>query len=172
MDFSIKLNSEQFTKGLDEKRDRFSQALAVSRNMIASMMKEAVTADVTAAGRFPGDAVSVTVEGDTIRTVIDLPGASIFETGGTISGKPLLWIPFSNSDAAGIQAKDYGDQLFSVNKLDGGKPLLFSIRDRQPKYFGTPSVKIPKKFHVADIERRIMAVYADIFERALGGANG
>jgi hypothetical protein len=169
MDFSITLSSDSFKQSIDETRDRFAQATAVAKNMIASMMDTAVKADVTGAGDFSADAVSVTVDGDTITTTVDLPGAAIFETGGTIYGKPLLWIPFSGTDAEGVQASSYGDKLFSVNKLTGGVPMLFAIKDRAPKYFGVPNVNVPKKFHVAEIEQRVMAQYADVFERAFNG---
>lgn len=168
MDFEIRIDASGFKASIDETRDRFDQAFAVSKNMIASMMKTEVSADVASAGNFDTSKVTVAVDGDTITTTVDLPGAAIMETGGTIYGKPLLWLPFSGTDAEGVQASDYGGQLFSVNRLTGGVPLLFSINDRKPKYFGVPNVNVPKKFHVAEIEQRVMATYKDIFERALG----
>lgn len=169
MQFSITIDSDAFKQSIDEKRDRYSQAMAVSKNMIASMMQAAVAADVASAGKYDTKAVSTSVDGDEVVTIIDLPGAALLETGGTIYGKPLLWLPFSGTDAEGVQASNYGDKLFSVNRPTGGVPLLFSIRDRQPKYFGVPNVHVPKKFHVADIEQRVMAQYKDIFEASLNG---
>jgi hypothetical protein len=165
---SFTVNTDEFKKGLDETRDRYGQAMAVSRNMIASMMQTQVAADVAGAGKYDTRAVSTLVEGDTITTTIDVPGADLLESGGTIYGHPLLWIPFSGTDAEGIQASSYGDKLFSVNRLTGGVPMLFSIKDRAPKYFGVPNVNVPKKFHVADIQQRVMASLKDIFESALG----
>lgn len=169
MQFSITIDSDAFKKSIDEKRDRYSQAMAVSKNMIASMMQAAVASDVASAGKYDTKAVSTSVDGDEVVTTIDLPGAALLETGGTIFGKPLLWLPFSGTDAEGVQASNYGDKLFSVNRPTGGVPLLFSIRDHQPKYFGVPNVHVPKKFHVADIEQRVMAQYKDIFEASLNG---
>lgn len=175
MEISVKLNTDEFKKGIDEVRDRFDQAFAVSKNMIASMMLDQVTADISSAGNFGSnflDGLSVTAEGDTITTKLDAPGADIFATGGTISGHPLLWLPISGTDAEGIRASDYGDKLFSVNRKAGGVPLLFSIKDRAPKYFGIPSVTIPQKFHIAEIQRRVMDRLPEIFENALGAVNG
>lgn len=169
MQFSITIEDAAFKKGIDEQRDRFAQAMAVSRNMIASMMQKQVADDVTGAGNFSADAVTTEITGEEIVTTIDLPGASIFETGGTIYGHPLLWLPFSGTDAEGVQASSYGSQLFSVNRPTGGVPLLFSINDRKPKYFGVPNVNVPKKFHVAEIHERVAASFADVFEAALNG---
>ncbi len=167
MDFQITINAEAFKASLDATRDRYGQAMAVAKNMIASMMETEVKADVTGAGHFSADSVSVSVDGDTITTSVDVPGAAIFETGGTIYGKPLLWLPFSGTDAEGVQASSYGDRLFSVNPKTGGVPMLFAMKDHAPKYFGVPNVNVPKKFHIAEIEKRVMAQYADIFESAL-----
>lgn len=167
MEFSVTIDTEAFTKSIDSARDRFDQALAVSKNMIASMMLDQVMTDVASAGRFDTSKVSVNVEGDVVTTTVDLPGAALMETGGTIYGKPLLWIPFSGTDAEGIQASSYGDKLFSVNRPTGGVPLLFSVSDHQPKYFGVPNVNVPKRLHVAEIEERVMANFKDIVESAL-----
>ena len=170
MEVSFKVDTEAFKKGIDETRDRFDQAIAVSKNMIASMMKSAVEADIAGAGNFSSRyEVNVKVEGDTITTEIDGPGAAIFATGGTVEGHPLLWLPISGTDAEGIRAGDYGNQLFSVNRKTGGPPLLFSIADRAPKYFGVPSVTIPKKFHIAEIQEDVMSDFKEIFEGALNG---
>lgn len=171
-ELTLRVNPEEFKNGMDAVRDRFDQAFAVSKNMIASMMKTEVTADIQSAGNFGKDFIdglSVTVDGDAIITKLDAPGASIFESGGTIHGHPMLWLPISGTDAVGVQASDYGDQLFSVNRKAGGVPLLFSIKDRAPKYFGVPSVTIPKKFHIAEIQTRVMDNFKDIFEAAANG---
>lgn len=170
LQLSLRLDTKQFRKNLETAASHHSDALKTAANMIASMMKDAVSADIQSAGRFSSaylEGLSVTVDGTKITTKIDAPGASIFETGGTIHGKPLLWLPISGTDAEGIQASNYGDQLFSVNRLTGGPPLLFSIKDHAPKYFGIPSVNIPKKFHVAEIEKRIMDSFPQVYLSAL-----
>ncbi len=175
MQISFTVKADAFKKGIDETRDRFDQAFATSLNMVASMMRDEVKADIAGAGNFGSqytDGLSVTVDGTKITTKLDTPGAGLFETGGTIHGKPLLWLPISGTDAVGVQASDYGSKLFSVNRKAGGVPLLFAIKDHAPKYFGVPSVTIPKKFHIAEIEQRVMAGFKEIFEHALGAANG
>jgi hypothetical protein len=169
MKFELAVDTDAFKKGIDEQRDRYQQAFAVALNMIASMMQTQIADDVTSAGNYSSEAVSTERDGGTITTTIDVPGANMLETGGTIYGHPLLWLPFSGTDAEGIQASDYGSQLFSVNRSTGGVPLLFSINDRKPKYFGVPNVNVPKKFHVAEIHDRVAAAFADIFEAALNG---
>lgn len=168
MQIAFTIDEAAFKASVDQIRDHFDQAIAVSKNMIASMMKTEVDADIKSAGAFGAEYdTKVDISGDTITTTVDGPGASVFETGGTIHGKPLLWLPLSGTDAEGVQASSYGDKLFSVTRKNGGVPLLFSIKDRAPKYFGVPSVNIPKKFHVAEIQDRVMSNFPDIFERAL-----
>jgi hypothetical protein len=168
--FEFRLNADQFKTSIEKTAEEYNAALDVAKNMVASMMLEEVTADIKQAGNFGDkylDGLSVEVDGNVIRTTIDAPGADIFETGGTIQGNPLLWLPISGTDAEGVQAKDYGDQLFSVNRIAGGPPLLFSIKDRAPKYFGVPSVTIPQKFHVHLIQQQVMQEFGTILNEAL-----
>lgn len=175
MDFKLTINSDAFKASLDKTADNYEAAFAVAANMIASMMLQEVSADIRSAGNFGEkylEGLSVTVEDNTITTTLDAPGAAIFESGGTISGHPLLWLPISGTDAVGIPASEYGDKLFSVNRKIGGVPLLFSVRDHAPKYFGVPSVTIPKKFHIAEVQERVMQSFAETFDQALKEANG
>ena len=44
-------------------------------------------------------------------------------------------------------------RLFRVNRKSGGVPLLLSVADKQVKYTGHESVRIPKKFHLVEIIR-------------------
>lgn len=173
MKLSLQIDKEAYKKSVDEVRDRFSQAFSVAENMVASMIRQEVTADIKGAGKFSDKylaGLSVTVEDHTITTELDAPGASLFETGGVIHGRPLLWLPISGTDAEGIQASDYGGQLFSVNRTSG-VPLLFSVKDHAPKYFGVPSVTIPKLFHIEEIQNRVADGLPEIFENALGAVN-
>ena len=170
VDFSVKIDADAFKSSIEATADQYKAAFDTAKNMIASMMLSAVTADIQGAGNFSAEGIAVTVDGDTITTTVDLPGAAIFETGGTIHGAPLLWLPISGTDAEGIQASSYGDKLFSVNRKSGGAPLLFSVKDHAPKYFGVPSVTIPKKFHIEEVQTRVMDNFADVFQSALGAA--
>lgn len=175
MEYSVTINAKAFKDSVDATADRYEAAFATAKNMIASMMLTEVTADIRGAGNFGSGSlsgVSVSVDDNTITTTVDMPGALLFETGGTIHGRPLLWLSISGTDAEGIQASDYGSKLFSVNRKAGGPPLLFSVKDRAPKYFGVPSVVIPKKFHIGEIQTRVMDNFKDIFESALGAEHG
>jgi hypothetical protein len=170
MEFSITVDSEAFKKSLVDVSAKYETAFDTALNMIASMIKIRGDADIQGAGNFSEAytaGLKVTVDGNRIITMLDEPGAGLFETGGTIQGNPLLWIPISGTDAAGIQAKNYGGGLFSVNRKAGGVPLLFSRRDRAPKYFGIASVNIPKKFHLEEIQLDVMSNFKAVFESAL-----
>lgn len=78
----------------------------------------------------------------------------VFEEGAVIFGKPLLWIPLSFSTAArlGVRAREYPRRLFRVNR-PGKAPLL--LDDTGPQYFGKPRVRIPRKWHLRDIVKRV-----------------
>ena len=169
---TIETDSEKFKSNFDEVAKKFGVALDTAKNMIASMIRTQSTADIMAAGNFGEDytgALKVEVDGNTITTTLDAPGASIFETGGTIHGNPLLWIGISGTDAEGTRASNYPDGLFSVNRRAGGVPLLFSVRDHAPKFFGTPSVFMPKKFHLEEIQLSVMENFKDVFNAEFRG---
>lgn len=85
-----------------------------------------------------------------------VPYWSVFQFGKVIHGKPLLWIPLSFArDAQGVRARDYPGGLFRVDRKSGKAPLLFSVLDQEPKYFGKERVRIPKKFRVLEIIRAV-----------------
>lgn len=154
-------------------------AISASLNMAASMIKEAADADIQSAGKF-GDrwtrGLHVDVEGSTgnmrISMYHDIDYAAVFEEGGTIHGNPLLWIGLSGTDAEGIPASQYPGGLFSAAHRDGKTPLLFSVSDKLPKYFGIASVTIPKLFHLSDAAKSVMGRFRDIFDREFRGGNG
>jgi hypothetical protein len=100
----------------------------------------------------------------------DISYFDIFEEGGTIRGSPLLWIPLSYTGiriSASMFASGFGG-LFSVQRNSGGAPLLFSKVDRKPKYFGIPQVTIPKKFHITEICRDVMAQFDKLYSASKG----
>lgn len=154
--------------------DRLDRAVTAAMNMAASMILEAGKADIAGAGKF-GESwtkgLKVNIEGaaGNMRMYMthDIPYAGIFETGGTIKGAPLLWIPLSGTDAAGIRASAFGGGLFSAKyPRKSGPPLLFSMADRQPRYFGVESVTIPKKFHLTEDVTSVMSHFRAIFDEA------
>lgn len=156
--------AKQWKENFEGTARDFDQAMKTAANMAASLIQAEVRGDISRAGNFGGDwldAVQVETEdtsgGDMrITLTLDKPGATVFENGGTIQGHPLLWLPLSSTGR--IPARDYPDQLFSVN-VAGKPPLLFSVADHLPKYFGVPSVTIPKKFHIREICLSTMASF-------------
>lgn len=158
--------------------DRLDRAIEASFNMVASLLKQEADQDIESAGNFgerwtDGLHVNIDGAGANMRLYMthDIPYASIFETGGVIQGNPMLWIPLSGTDAAGIRASAFGDGLFAPKKQrETGRPLLFSVTDRKPRYFGVESVTIPKKFHLADDVGTVMENYRNIFADAWAGS--
>lgn len=171
-----KVAAPKFKQNLAGIGDRMARAMEASANMAASMIQERGRADIAAAGKFDGEWISglkVTAEKVGLRNMrISMthndPRVAIFEKGGVINGKPLMWIPLSGTDAVGIKASDYGG-LYSVNNQGQKRPLLFSIKDKQPKYFGIEQITQPKKFHLAEIQRSVMANFRQIFDAAFKG---
>ncbi len=172
-----KAAGEKFDKNLSALRSKFEKALTATMNMAASMIDEEAVADINSAGNFGSDrwlgGLHVNVEGAIGNMRIsmhhDVPYFGIFETGGVIKGNPLLWIGLSGTNAEGIQAKDFPGGLFSVQPKGGKHPLLLSIADKQPKYFGIESVTIPKKFHLGEIQKSVMANFRQMFDQNFKG---
>jgi hypothetical protein len=84
---------------------------------------------------------------------------SVFETGITISGARLLWLPIEQNLPKRIKSpKQYGKKLVSVN-VAGKPPLLFDANNRLlgPLFVGVPSATIRKRFDLY----RIFAAAAD-----------
>ena len=93
-------------------------------------------------------------EAGTRRTIVtvkhNIPFAEIFEEGGVVRGKPLLWIPISTErDAVGVRARKFNLPLFRITSKRG-TPLLITAKGK-PKYFGVRSVREPKLFHIRQI---------------------
>lgn len=172
-----KVAAPKFRKNLAGLHDRFQAAFSASMNMAASMIKQRGDADIQSAGKFGQRwtaGLHVKVEGNGLKNMRismshDVDYAGIFQTGGVIKGNPMLWIPLSFSDAKG-PASQYGGGLFTVHRKAGGAPLLFSMADKLPKYFGIESVTIPKKFHLNEIQKSVMANFRQIFDAAFKAA--
>lgn len=153
--------------------ERMSRAIDAAANMIASMIEERCRINIASAGRFGWrwlDGLHVQVDpsgasGRMLTVVHDIPYADIFETGGTIVGKPLMWLGLSGTDAEDVPPKDYSGGLFSIRNPNG-KPLLFGIQDHEPKYVGVTSVSIPPKFHLDDAVVEVMRDFQSVFDTA------
>lgn len=152
---------------------RLNKAITLSMNMVASMLLDKGRADIASAGNFGPrwtEGLKVITEGvaPNMRLYFkhDIPYAGIFETGGVIQGKPLLWIPISGTDAVGKRASTYGGLFSSATARKSGPPLLFAASDRKPKYFGIESVTIPRKFHLTDDVTSVMSDFRTVFDNA------
>lgn len=155
--------------------ERLLRALSAAMNMAASMIIEAGKRDIGGAGNFGAswtDGLKMEIEDGSLGNMKmylthDIPWAGIFETGGTIHGKPLLWIPISGTDAAGVRASAFSGGLFSAKyPRRSGPPLLFSIADKKPRYFGVEEVTIPKKFQLTEDITSVMSNFRSIFDDA------
>lgn len=95
--------------------------------------------------------------------------ANIFETGKTISGKPLLWVPIGKK--AGVNSpRKYGKKLVSVN-IAGKPPLLFDAADRKlgPLFVGIRTATLRKRWNIRRIYERAMAKLLDFYEQRIKG---
>lgn len=173
-----KAAAPKFKQNLAGLADRFEKALTAAANMAASMIEAKGKADIAGAGNFSGTWVNglhVSVEKSglnqmRISMTHDDPRVAIFEKGGVVKGRPLLWIPISGTDAEGVRASAYGGKLYSVNNPGQRRPLLFSVADKKPKYFGIESVTIPKLFHLAEAQKSVMANFRQLFDQAFRGS--
>lgn len=170
---------KKFKQNLAGLQDRMERAITATTNMIASMILDKIKEDMADAGfgnRWT-DPIGVTVEGTrSLKNMrISVTGGNaalaMFETGGRISGNPFLWIPLSGTDAEKVRARDYPGGLFSAKyPRKYGVPLLFSVADKRPRYFGIESVTIPKLFHSNEIVLSVMGNFRSIFEEQFHGA--
>jgi hypothetical protein len=128
-----------------------------TKNLADNIVREARD-DISGAGNFgtrwtQGFTADVDEQGKLVRVITfhqAVPYWKIFQYGGVIHGRPLLWIPL---EKGGPRARDYGGRLFRVDRRGGGAPLLMSADDKQVKYTGHEQVRIPKKFHLLEIIR-------------------
>ena len=173
----LKNAAPKFKQNLAGLGDRFQAALTAAANMAASMIEEAGRVDIANAGKFGArwtGGLHVRVEGSLknmrISMIHDIPFADIFETGGTIHGHPFLWIGLSGTNAEGVPPSQYSGGLFSAKyPRQTGAPLLFSINDKLPKYFGIESVTIPEKFHLNEIMQSVMGNFRKVFDEQFRG---
>lgn len=158
---------EEYKRHMTATLTAIARASSLASRATAKLIKQRGGEDIARAGQFGARwQAGLTVRADPangfqIRNEIVVahtePGARNFEFGGTVIGKPLLWIPLSFSDAKGKKARDYPGGLFRVVRK-GLPPLLLSIKDKQPKYVGLKFVKVPQKFHLRDVAAGAMRV--------------
>lgn len=93
--------------------------------------------------------------------------APIFETGKTIQGKPLLWIPLNPGMPSLARLRRQGKRLTFATVH--GTPLAFDADDRdrhrRPLFFGVPSARIRKIWRITEIVQENVALFASVFRR-------
>lgn len=165
-----------FRRGARRQADRVGRSVTSAAHEAARDIRKLGTEDIKAGGRFgprwtrglrtivqpPRGSFSADAN---IKITHDLltVGFRLFEYGGIVRGKPMLWIPLSfATDAQRVRARDYPQPLFRVDRL-GRAPLLVS-RDG-PKYFGKEQVRIPRKFHIRDIGVRVARGFQKLYNK-------
>ena len=148
-------------KNFDAIVEKVYAAVDTTLNMIRSMIEDQGRAMIAGSGKFGGrwiEGLHVTLDNMRISMSHDIPFADIFETGGTITGHPLLWLPIGGGGPS-------GDRL--VSAAHAKTPMMLSINDRSPKLFGTASVTIPKKWDLNGVVQSAMANFADYFAQSM-----
>lgn len=139
---------------------RLRKAIISTAYKIAAEVQQRGRVDIAQAGSFGPNwifglrAFKQRKEAGTRRTIVtvkhNIPFAEIFEEGGVVKGRPLLWIPISTEkDAVGVRARKFNLPLFRITSKKG-TPLLITPKGK-PKYFGVRSVREPKLFHIRRI---------------------
>jgi hypothetical protein len=155
--------AEKVTKNINATIAQVNTAVTAALNMCRSMIEEQARSVISSSGKFGGrwtDGLHVTLDNMRISMSHDIPYADIFETGGTITGSPLLWLPIGDGPAE-------GDTLVSARNAK--KPMMLSITDKSPKLFGTASVTIPKKWDLNGVVQNVMQNFADYFSAEMAG---
>jgi len=155
--------SERVSKNIDATIEQVNTAVTAAMNMARSMIEEQARSMIAGSGKFGGrwtDGLHVTLDNMRLSMSHDVSYADIFETGGTITGHPLLWLPIGDGPAD-------GEKLVSAKGTR--VPLMLSITDKSPKLFGTESVTIPKKWDLNGVVQNVMQNFADYFSAAMKG---
>lgn len=166
--------AEQLTAKGIALAQKTKQALGQAGKAASELILQRGRADISSAGKFgsrwtTGLTAPVTVEEDKIVISVrqQVSYWRVFEYGHITKGRPLLWIPLSfASDAQGKRASEYG-ALFRVDRKGGKAPLLLSVKDKQPKYFGKSQVRIPKKFHIVQITHDVAGEFDALYRSAI-----
>lgn len=171
--------SVQYREAMQRTLNAIARASSKATRAAAKVISVRGKQDIARAGQFGTrwlDGLSVDAQpasgyfiNNRIEIGHDQLGARNFEEGGTVRGRPTLWVPLSFANVPkGQTAKNYPGGLFRVT-TKAGKDLLLSVKDKKPKFIGLSSVRIPKKWHLRDIGNDVMAnefpkLYADNFE--------
>lgn len=180
IEFQNKRMGDQFRHGMIRNADKVATSAASALKQAEVQILERGRRQIASAGNFKSDRwqkglqaeIKVVPPRDLVLSIRHLvPYFNIFQYGGVIRGKPLLWIPLSYTGLK-IRAREYGRRygLFRVDRKSDGLPLLLSMRDRKPKYFGKESVTMPKKFYVVEICRDVAKNLRGYYRKAFDSA--
>lgn len=153
--------SERVSKNIDATIEQVNTAVTAAMNMCRSMIEEQAGAMISGSGKFGSrwiEGLHVTLDNMRLSMSHDIPYADIFETGGTISGSPLLWLPIGGAQRGGNLVSAKGTRI----------PMMLSITDKSPTLFGTASVTIPKKWDLNGVVQNVFQNFADYFSAAMG----
>lgn len=158
--------------------ERAQRAIQLTAQEAREELLERGREDIANAGNFgsrwiDGLGVSITGTGpfnQLLSYFHRIPFAAIHETGGTIQGKPLLWIPLSHTGLL-VRARDYPGRLFRVDRLSGA-PLLLDARTREPLYFGKERVTLPKRFNLRKIAAEVARGLGATFRKHMRADRG
>lgn len=108
--------------------------------------------------------------GDPAALIFDtIPFAGVFESGATIRGRPLLWLPLERNLPGGIHSpRQYGRRLVSVN-VAGKPPLLFDAANRKlgPLFVGVSQVNIRKRLDLYSIFALAAGRMTEFYEKRI-----
>lgn len=96
-----------------------------------------------------------------------VPFWRIFEFGGRIKGRPLLWIPLPWANTK-VRARDYPRPLFRVDRA-GKNPLLMTSTGKGKAtavYVGVKSVFLKRRFHLRRVIRNVSRQMPALFRKA------
>lgn len=148
---------------------RIDKALTAATEQLAENILQEGRRDISGAGNFGTrwtQGFTYDIQGTGAARALTfhqaVPYWRVFQYGAVIRGKPLLWIPLSNTGIK-VRARDFPGRLFRVDRRGGGPPLLMSSADKQVKYTGHESVRIPKKFHLVEIVRAEVKTFGALY---------
>lgn len=166
----------QLSRAMTDDRQEIAKAVHGAALDMARDIRTKGAADIQKAGNFgprwteglitdvePKGAVALTAH---IFVSHVVPYFDVFQTGATIRGN--MWVPFSYTGIK-IRARDYARAfggLFYV-KSRAGLPMLFSMKDRKPKYFGINSATHTKRFHIVEIGEAIAGQFDAYYAKRL-----
>jgi hypothetical protein len=172
--FNVKVDQPAWLKMIRDKQRPVAEAAVAALSETAANAVEEGRRNIAGAGRF-GPSWQEGLQYRTEGAAEGAPSlqakaiifhrfgvAGVFEHGGTIEGKPLLWIPTARG---GPPAGKSGKKLVSATVR--GQPMLFDAgdrdRQRKPLYIGVPQVRIPKKWRITEIVKQHAGRIAALF---------